>query len=96
MLTAQRFDSTGAALGNRVTVDVGGSISDVVASGTDLQVLRFITPHLSLVRVSSTGAQTAAVEVGAGGNGRIVLIGANALVAWHRNGGGQVALVAAP
>lgn len=96
VLTAMQFDANGAAVGNSMSADVGGRIDDVVASGTDLEVLRFITPRMSLVRVTSTGAQTAAVEVGAGGNGRFAFIGPNAFVAWHTDGSGRVALVAPP
>lgn len=87
--TAQRFDAAGAKIGVPVTVNFGTVPPfDFLADGDDLLVLRRVDRRYVIVRVTSAGAVSPGVEVGAiHGSvsfGRFARLGSDVLVAWAR------------
>ena len=95
---AQRFDATGAKVGNPLSLNFGLQPVDFLADGDDLLVLRRVNKNYEIVRVTAAGVVSAATEVGAFDGfiefGRLAHHGTNVLAAWYRQNYLQLALAA--
>ncbi len=84
--TVQKFDASAMRVGSAMSLDLG-DIVDFVALGSDLIALERASNKYSVVRISSTGSVSTAIEVGAGMiGGAIGVLGNELVAAWDDSG----------